>query len=72
MCSVCVLEQDMGQDVESYFQEVLATLEQSMEEGSRGDGGALRSRLLQLYSEIVDGTSSGIVENKNSETTQGL
>lgn len=44
---------DMGQDVESYFQEVMATLERSVEEGGRGEGAALRSRLLQLYSEIV-------------------
>ncbi|XP_056892251.1 phosphoinositide 3-kinase regulatory subunit 6 isoform X2 [Takifugu flavidus] len=44
---------DMGQDVESYFQEVMATVEQSVEEASRGEGGALRGRLQQLYSEIV-------------------
>ncbi|XP_074521583.1 phosphoinositide 3-kinase regulatory subunit 6 [Halichoeres trimaculatus] len=44
---------DMGQDVETYFQEVLATVEQSAEEGGRGDGEALRSRLLQLYKEII-------------------
>ncbi|XP_019939274.2 phosphoinositide 3-kinase regulatory subunit 6 isoform X2 [Paralichthys olivaceus] len=44
---------DMGQDIEPYFQEVLATLEQSAEDGGRGERGALRGRLLQLYSEIV-------------------
>ncbi|XP_041821026.1 phosphoinositide 3-kinase regulatory subunit 6 [Chelmon rostratus] len=49
---------DMGQDVEPYFQEVLATLEQSAEEGSRGEGRALRGRLQQLYSEIVADTDS--------------
>ncbi|XP_040000762.1 phosphoinositide 3-kinase regulatory subunit 6 isoform X2 [Xiphias gladius] len=49
---------DMGQDVETYFQEVLATLEQSAEEGGRGKGGALRSRLQQLYSEIITDTDS--------------
>nr|XP_046266394.1 phosphoinositide 3-kinase regulatory subunit 6 [Scatophagus argus]XP_046266401.1 phosphoinositide 3-kinase regulatory subunit 6 [Scatophagus argus]XP_046266410.1 phosphoinositide 3-kinase regulatory subunit 6 [Scatophagus argus] len=49
---------DMGQDVEPYFQEVLATLEQSAEEGGRGQGGALRSRLQQLYNEIVAGRDS--------------
>ncbi|XP_073334376.1 phosphoinositide 3-kinase regulatory subunit 6 [Pagrus major] len=49
---------DMGQDVEPYFQEVLATLEQSTEEGGRGEGKALRSRLQQLYSEIVADTDS--------------
>lgn len=75
LCCVCVLEQDMGQDIESYFQEVLATLEQSMEEGSRGEGGALKSRLLHLYSEIVSGTDSGTVgalwKRKCSKATQG-
>ncbi|XP_051240160.1 phosphoinositide 3-kinase regulatory subunit 6 isoform X2 [Dicentrarchus labrax] len=49
---------DMGQDVETYFQEVLATLEQSAEEGGRGEGGALRSRFQQLYNEIVSNTYS--------------
>ena len=49
----------MGHDVETYFQEVLATLEQSGEEGSRGDGKTLRSRLQQLYSEIVTDTDTG-------------
>ncbi|KAE8299981.1 Phosphoinositide 3-kinase regulatory subunit 6 [Larimichthys crocea] len=44
---------DVGQDVETYFQEVLATLEQIAEDGGRGEGGALRSRLQQIYSEIV-------------------
>lgn len=44
---------DMGQDVESHFQEVLAALEQSAEEGGRRDGGALRSRLQRLYSKIL-------------------
>lgn len=58
MC-LCVLGQDMGQDVESHFQEVLAALEQSAEEGSKGDGGLLRSRLQQLYSKILSETDSG-------------
>lgn len=44
----------MGPDVETYFQEVLATLEQSAEESGRGERGTLRSRLQQLYSEIAD------------------
>ncbi|XP_069553318.1 phosphoinositide 3-kinase regulatory subunit 6 [Brachyistius frenatus] len=48
----------MGQDIQPYFQEVLATLEQSVEEGDRGKGGALRSRLHQLYSDIVADTES--------------
>lgn len=49
----------MDQDVESYFQEVLASVEQSAEEGSRGEGGALRGRLQQLYSEIVGEIDAG-------------
>lgn len=57
---VCVfLWQDMGPDVETYFQEVLATVEQSAEEGGRGDGEALRSRLLQLYKEIITDEDPG-------------
>lgn len=55
----CVLWQDMGQDVETYYQEVLAALEQSAEEGCRGERGALRSRLQQLFTEIVSDTDSG-------------
>ncbi|KAK9540005.1 hypothetical protein VZT92_002481 [Zoarces viviparus] len=49
---------DMGQDVESHFQEVLAALEQSAEEGGRGEGGALRGRLQRLYSVIVTDADS--------------
>ncbi|XP_038569707.1 phosphoinositide 3-kinase regulatory subunit 6 [Micropterus salmoides] len=49
---------DMGQDVELYFQEVLAALEQSAEEGSRGEGGGLRNRLQLLYNKIVADTDS--------------
>ncbi|XP_028423562.1 phosphoinositide 3-kinase regulatory subunit 6 isoform X3 [Perca flavescens] len=49
---------DMGQDVESHFQEVLASLEQRAEESGRGEEGALRSRLQQLYNKIVTDTDS--------------
>lgn len=49
----------MGQDVESYFQEVLAAVEQSAEESSRGEGGALQGRLQQLYSEMVGEADPG-------------
>lgn len=49
----------MGQDVEPYFQEVVATLEQTGEESGGGEGGALRSRLQQLYSEIIAKADSG-------------
>lgn len=49
---------DMGHDIEHYFQEVLLAFEQSAEEGSRADGEVLRSRLLQLYNEIVTDSCS--------------
>lgn len=49
---------DMGEDIEPYFQEVLAILEQSMEEGGKAEGGALKSRLHRLYSDIVPDTDS--------------
>ncbi|XP_070774618.1 phosphoinositide 3-kinase regulatory subunit 6 [Enoplosus armatus] len=49
---------DTGQDIEQYFQEVLAALEQSAGEGSRGEGEALRSRLQRLYNEIVTHSDS--------------
>ncbi|KAM6940492.1 phosphoinositide 3-kinase regulatory subunit 6 [Xenentodon cancila] len=49
---------DMGQDIEAYFQEVSATLEQAVEEGGRGEGAALRSRIQQLYSDIVSNADS--------------
>ncbi|XP_008276711.1 phosphoinositide 3-kinase regulatory subunit 6 [Stegastes partitus] len=49
---------DMGEDIERYFQEVLATLEQSLEEGGRAEGAALRSRLRRLYGDIVTDADS--------------
>ncbi|MED6241014.1 hypothetical protein ATANTOWER_013506 [Ataeniobius toweri] len=49
---------DMGQEVEPYFQEVLATLEQCVAEGYRGEGGTLSSRLQQLYSEIISDSNA--------------
>lgn len=60
---VCVFfifrEQDMGQNVETHFQEVLAALEQNAEESGRGGRGSLQARLQQLYSQITDaGTTS--------------
>ncbi|XP_054607769.2 phosphoinositide 3-kinase regulatory subunit 6 isoform X2 [Nothobranchius furzeri] len=50
---------DMGQSVELYFQEVMASFEQCVEEGGRGDGGSLISRLQQLHIEIVSEQTSG-------------
>lgn len=49
---------DLGEDIEPHFQEVLAILEQSVEEGGRAERGALKSRLHQLYSDIVTDTHS--------------
>ncbi|XP_045073136.1 phosphoinositide 3-kinase regulatory subunit 6-like [Coregonus clupeaformis] len=49
---------EMGQDVEPYFQEVVASLEQSVEEGSKGEGVMLRGRLRQLYREILTHTDT--------------
>ncbi|XP_029919012.1 phosphoinositide 3-kinase regulatory subunit 6 [Myripristis murdjan] len=49
---------EMGQDIEPYFQEVLATLEQSAEEGSKASSGSLRSRIMKLYTEILTATDS--------------
>lgn len=69
---LCVLGQDMGQDVESHFQEVLAALEQSVEEGSRGERGALKSRLQQLYGKIVTDTDSGRSSTAKPRKTESL
>ncbi|KAM6971923.1 phosphoinositide 3-kinase regulatory subunit 6 [Aplochiton taeniatus] len=45
---------EMGQDIEPYFQEVVATLEQSAEKlVGRGEEGQPRVRLKQLYQEIL-------------------
>ncbi|XP_024914173.1 phosphoinositide 3-kinase regulatory subunit 6 isoform X2 [Cynoglossus semilaevis] len=49
---------DVGQDVESHFQEVLATLEQSVNEAGRAEEGALRRRLEKLYSKILTNKDS--------------
>ncbi|XP_010871299.1 phosphoinositide 3-kinase regulatory subunit 6 isoform X2 [Esox lucius] len=49
---------DLGQDVEPYFQEVVASLEQSVEEGSKGEGEILRGRLERLYNKILTQTHS--------------
>lgn len=51
-----------GQDkeVESYFQEVMAIFEQSVEEGSKGEERTLTSRLQELYQKIVSDSNSGM------------
>lgn len=50
-----------GQDkeVESYFQEVMAVFERSVEEGSKGEERTLSSRLQELYQKIVSDSNSG-------------
>ncbi|XP_056442057.1 phosphoinositide 3-kinase regulatory subunit 6 [Gadus chalcogrammus] len=51
---------DMGQDVEPYFQEVVATLEQNAKVGCMpGKGGMLGGRLDQLYQEILATARAG-------------
>ena len=62
MC-VSVCAQDMGQDIEPYFQEVVASLEQNVEEGTRTEGGQLKDRLEQLYKEILTASSLGTVQS---------
>ncbi|XP_004065829.1 phosphoinositide 3-kinase regulatory subunit 6 [Oryzias latipes] len=47
-----------GQDIEPYFQEVQAGLEQMAEEGSKREGGALKSQVQQLYREILSHADS--------------
>ncbi|KAF6721966.1 Phosphoinositide 3-kinase regulatory subunit 6 [Oryzias melastigma] len=47
-----------GQDIEPYFQEVQAVLEQMAEEGSKREGGALRTQIQQLYREIFSHADS--------------
>ncbi|KAJ8001907.1 hypothetical protein DPEC_G00174290 [Dallia pectoralis] len=49
---------DLGQDVEPYFQKVVTSLEQSVEEGSKGERDILRERLEELYNEILTRTHS--------------
>ncbi|XP_037545796.1 phosphoinositide 3-kinase regulatory subunit 6 [Nematolebias whitei] len=45
-------------EVESYFQEVMAIFEQSVEEGSKGEERTLTSRLQELYQKIVSDSNS--------------
>ncbi|XP_016362309.1 phosphoinositide 3-kinase regulatory subunit 6-like isoform X2 [Sinocyclocheilus anshuiensis] len=51
--------QDMDQDVESYFNEVLATVDQSTD-GNRGDRGQTRQKLQELYLQILRDTKKGL------------
>ncbi|XP_013860296.1 phosphoinositide 3-kinase regulatory subunit 6, partial [Austrofundulus limnaeus] len=45
-------------DAESYFQEVMAIFERSLEEGSRGEEKSLSSHLQELYNKIVSDSDS--------------
>lgn len=47
---------DMGEDIGPVFQKVVAALEQSAEEGGKGEQGQLSNRLQQLYREILSTT----------------
>lgn len=53
--------QDLDQDVESYFSEVLATVEQSTE-GNRGEQGQIRQKLQELYSQILCDSNKGALQ----------
>uniref|UniRef100_A0A9J8A1L4 Phosphoinositide-3-kinase regulatory subunit 6 n=1 Tax=Cyprinus carpio carpio TaxID=630221 RepID=A0A9J8A1L4_CYPCA len=50
--------QDLDQDVESYFNEVLATVDQSTD-SNRGDRGQIRQKLQELYLQILRDTKKG-------------
>ncbi|KAL1272936.1 hypothetical protein QQF64_028798 [Cirrhinus molitorella] len=50
------------QDVESYFNEVLATVDQGTD-GNRGDQGQIRQKLQELYLQILHDTSKGLLSS---------
>ncbi|XP_067315628.1 phosphoinositide 3-kinase regulatory subunit 6 isoform X2 [Pseudorasbora parva] len=52
--------QDLDQDVESYFNEVLATVEQSTDVNKR-EQGQIRKKLQELYSQILCDTKKGLL-----------
>lgn len=54
--------QDMDQDVESYFNEVLATVDQSTD-SNRGDRGQTRQKLQELYRQILRDTKKGLLSS---------
>jgi len=53
--------QDLDQDVESYFNEVLATVEQSTDV-NRGERGQIKQKLQALYSQILCDTNKGALQ----------
>ncbi|XP_016093628.1 phosphoinositide 3-kinase regulatory subunit 6 isoform X1 [Sinocyclocheilus grahami] len=54
--------QDMDQDVESYFNKVLATVDQSTD-SNRGDRGQTRQKLQELYLQILRDTKKGLLSS---------
>ncbi|KAG1940776.1 phosphoinositide 3-kinase regulatory subunit 6 isoform X1 [Pimephales promelas] len=54
--------QDLDQDVESYFNEVLATVEQSTDV-NRGERGQIKQKLQALYSQILCDTNKGLLSH---------
>ncbi|XP_016401253.1 phosphoinositide 3-kinase regulatory subunit 6-like isoform X2 [Sinocyclocheilus rhinocerous] len=54
--------QNMDQDVESYFNEVLATVDQSAD-SNRGDRGQTRQKLQELYLQILRDTKKGLLSS---------
>ncbi|KTG35775.1 hypothetical protein cypCar_00007308 [Cyprinus carpio] len=54
--------QEMDQDVESYLNEVLATVDQSTG-SNRGDRGQTRQKLQELYLQILSNTKKGLLSS---------
>ncbi|XP_051563591.1 phosphoinositide 3-kinase regulatory subunit 6-like isoform X1 [Myxocyprinus asiaticus] len=52
--------QDLDQDMESYFNEVLSTVEMGTD-CSRGEQGQIRKKLQQLYTQILHNTGKGLL-----------
>ncbi|XP_051567411.1 phosphoinositide 3-kinase regulatory subunit 6-like isoform X1 [Myxocyprinus asiaticus] len=52
--------QDLDQDVESYFNEVLSTIELGTD-SSRGEQGLIRKKLQQLYTQILQNTGKDLL-----------
>ncbi|XP_016305261.1 phosphoinositide 3-kinase regulatory subunit 6-like [Sinocyclocheilus anshuiensis] len=54
--------QDLDQDVESYFNEVLAAVDQSTDV-NRGDRGQIRQKLQEIYLQILHDTKKGLLSS---------
>lgn len=55
---VCV-PQDLGEDVEQYFQEVVLAVEQSIENGEAGYD-QYQTRLQHIYNDILTSANQGV------------